>query len=204
MWVQLASWQTPSTCTGLTGIYELLLRRSPDLMNIRSRTPFELTFHLFLEKRCFSPRHCATNYTVHFSDIKGKSSIGKNNFARIVTTLLYDISTIMEKNRKKKRIVILGKMGNVANGEEEKGGTIVSSFRVTRNFGVDHRVEIKRWETRRSRRDIAAWRNLLYCPVSRLISIVPFFRAVPSSRMCFQRWPLPLPLSALQRAAPVN
>ena len=46
-------------------------------------------------------------------------------------------------------------MGNVANGEEEKGGTIVSSFRVTRNFGVDHRVEIKRWETRRSRRDIA-------------------------------------------------
>lgn len=102
MWVQLASWQTPSTCTGLTGIYELLLRRSPDLMNIRSRTPFELTFHLFLEKRCFSPRHCATNYTVHFSDIKGKSSIGKNNFARIVTTLLYDISTIMERNRKKK------------------------------------------------------------------------------------------------------
>ena len=57
---------------------------------------------------------------------------------------MYDISTIMEKNRKKKRIVILGKMGNVANGEEEKGGTIVSSFRVTRNFGVDHRVEIKR------------------------------------------------------------
>lgn len=55
MWVQLASWQTPSTCTGLTGIYQLLLRRSPDLMNIRSRTPFELTFHLFLEKRCFSP-----------------------------------------------------------------------------------------------------------------------------------------------------
>lgn len=36
-------------------------------------------------------------------------------------------------------------MGNVANGKEE-GGTIVSSFRVpvTRNFGVDHRVEIKR------------------------------------------------------------